>query len=113
MFGGAAGSLARYLVSMLISESYRGRFPLATFAVNVTGSLLIGLFLGWGDSLNLNHRALLVTGLLGGFTTFSALEWELVTLGRTAPPLAMFYAAASVVTGWLACWLGFMLARKI
>lgn len=116
MCGGAAGSLIRYLVTLAVNEKYDGRFPLATFAINVTGSFFIGLLLVLSDREDLLHpnfRPLLVTGLLGGYTTFSTFEWEIFALGRAGSPLAYIYGASSVVVGWAACWVGAMVARRI
>jgi len=113
--GGAVGSLARYLVTLGIHEKYDGRFPLATFLINVLGSFAIGLLLILFDREDLLHpnlRPLLVTGLLGGFTTFSSFEWEVFSLGRSTAPLALFYCIASVTLGWLACWCGAAIARR-
>jgi len=113
--GGAAGSLTRYLATLAINERYDGRFPLATFLINITGSFIIGLLLVLLDREDLLHpnlRPLLVTGFLGGYTTFSSFEWEVVALGRSAPPIAIAYAFSSVVVGFLACWAGTTLARK-
>ncbi len=113
--GGALGSLARYLVSVSVNDSYHGRFPLATFLINVTGSFFIGLLLvllDRGNVLHPNLRFLLVTGLLGGFTTFSSFEFEVFELGRIAPPLALLYCLSSVFLGWLACWGGAALGRR-
>ena len=81
--GGAVGSLARYLVTLGVNEKYDGRFPLATFLINVAGSFAIGLLLILFDRTDLLHpnfRPLLVTGVLGGFTTFSSFEWETFAL---------------------------------
>ena len=115
LVGGSLGSLARYLVTLTVNEHFDGRFPLATFLINVTGSFLIGLFvvlLDRGDLLHPEWRPLLVAGVLGGFTTFSAFEWEIFALGRSTAPLAMFYAVSSVVVGWAACWSGAMIGRR-
>jgi CrcB protein len=114
--GGATGSLVRYLAALGINEHYDGRFPLATFLINVTGSFLIGVFLVVLDREDLMHpnlRPLLVTGFLGGYTTFSTFEWETFALGRSVPPMAVFYALSSVLLGWLACWAGASLGRKV
>lgn len=113
--GGAVGSLARYLVTLGVNEKYDGRFPLATFLINVAGSFAIGLLLilfDRADLLHPNFRPLLVTGVLGGFTTFSSFEWEIFALGRTTPPLALIYCISSVAVGWIACWCGAMLGRR-
>ena len=113
--GGGVGSLARYLATLGVNEHYDGRFPLATFLINVTGSFLIGLltvFLDREDLLHPNWRPLLVTGILGGFTTFSAFEWEIFSRGRSSAPLALFYAVSSVVAGLIACCAGAIISRR-
>ena len=111
MGGGAAGSLLRYTVGQWVTARWPTRFPLATFLINLTGSFLIGLVLGTiGDRESANLRALLVAGFLGGYTTFSAFQWELLRLGRTG--LALAYAAGSVVLGLACCWAGALLAAK-
>jgi CrcB protein len=114
--GGGAGSLARYLVTLGVNERYNGRFPLATFVINVAGSFAIGLILVLLDREDLLHpnlRPLLVTGLLGGFTTFSSFEWEIFALGRSAPAIALGYCVSSVVLGWIACWWGARAAARL
>lgn len=116
MAGGATGSLTRYLAGLAINDHYDGRFPLATFLINVTGSFLIGLLLVLLDKEDLLHpnlRPLLVTGFLGGYTTFSSFEWETFALGRSTPPLAVVYSVSSVILGFLACWAGATLARRV
>ena len=116
MCGGAVGSLLRFVVKRAVNERYDGHFPLATFAINITGSFLIGLLMVWSDHKELLHpnfRPLLVTGLLGGYTTFSAFEWEVFALGRSGSPLAWVYGVSSVLVGWIACWLGAMLALAL
>lgn len=109
------GSLTRYLVTLAVNEKYDGPFPLATFMINVTGSFLIGTLLVVFDREDLLHpnlRPLLVTGVLGGFTTFSSFEWEIFALGRSRSPLALVYALSSLILGWLACWAGASLGRR-
>jgi CrcB protein len=113
--GGAVGSLVRYLAALGVNEHYDGRFPLATFLINVTGSFLIGLLLVLLDREDLLHpnlRPLLVTGFLGGFTTFSTFEWEMFALGRSTPPMALIYGISSVLLGWMACWAGASIGRR-
>lgn len=113
--GGSIGSLTRYLTTLAVNEKYDGRFPLATFLINVTGSFLIGLLvvlLDREDIFHPNYRPLLVTGFLGGFTTFSSFEWEMFALGRSTPPLALLYGLSSVVAGFAACWLGATIGRR-
>ncbi|MBP1806784.1 fluoride efflux transporter FluC [Rubellimicrobium aerolatum] len=103
--GGALGSSARALVGLLVPS------PWATLLVNVAGGLLMGwLFalLGSGTALG----ALLMTGALGGFTTFSAFSLDALRLvegGRGGQALA--YVSASVALSLLACWVGLRLGR--
>jgi CrcB protein len=116
MCGGAVGSLIRYLVTIAVNERYDGRFPLATFAINITGSFLIGILLVLSDREDLVHpnfRPLLVTGFLGGYTTFSTFEWEVFALGQKGSSLAYVYGASSLVVGWAACWAGAAIARRV
>ncbi len=114
--GGATGSMLRYLISRAAGEQFGDRFPFGTLFINLIGSFLIGLLLVTFDRRELLHPnlpPLVITGLLGGFTTFSAFEWETLSLGRTSPPLAILYCASSVLVGLLACWLGVTLGRRI
>jgi fluoride exporter len=113
--GGGFGSLTRYLATLGVNEHYDGRFPLATFLINVTGSFIIGLLLVLFDREDLMHpnlRPLFVTGFLGGYTTFSTFEWDVLALGRSAPPLAVLYALSSVLIGLVACWAGAAIASR-
>jgi CrcB protein len=113
--GGGVGSLTRYLAGLGVNEHYDGRFPLATFLINVTGSFIIGLMLVLLDREDLLHpnlRPLLVTGFLGGYTTFSTFEWEILALGRSTPPMALVYGVSSVLVGLLACWAGASIGRR-
>lgn len=80
--GGGAGSLSRYLLSKIINDHVNILFPLGTLAVNVAGCLLIGfLFSLFGKVLVPSEtRLLLITGFLGGFTTFSSFGLETINL---------------------------------
>ncbi len=95
--GGAAGSVCRYLVSVLAISTLGAGFPWGTLAVNVAGSAAIGLAFGAG--LDGPARLLLVTGFLGGFTTFSAFSLEAAALFERSPMLAVAYVLASVGLG--------------
>jgi len=108
LLGGAVGSLLRYVAAMAITARYSGRFPLATFLINVTGSFAIGVLATLLlDAYNPNWRPLLITGLLGGYTTFSAFEFESFTAFRGGDSaIALLYLLGSVAVGYLACWLG-------
>ncbi len=113
--GGAAGSLLRYVLGSLINNRYSGRFPLATFTINVTGSFLIGLILTILTErahVNPNWRPLIIVGFLGGYTTFSAFEWETYTvIGEGFSIIALLYVILSVIVGYAGCWAGAMAAR--
>jgi len=109
--GGFIGASARHwLGTWLMLASAQHRFPLGTLAINVLGCALIGVFAAFAEhlpALNGPARLLLVTGVLGGFTTFSAFGLEtLLMLRRGDALLASAYVAASVLLGLAAVWLG-------
>ena len=115
--GGGIGAVSRYIVGSLVARFYSSTFPAATFLINVTGSFLIGvlmtLFLN-RSALDPNWRLFLVTGILGGYTTFSTFEWEALTALRTGAALvSLLYIGASVVLGLAAAWAGFMIADRV
>lgn len=105
LLGGAAGSLLRYSAGLLLSSG--------TFFVNITGSFFIGLcatLLPAGSP----WRLLLITGFLGGYTTFSAFQWELFIAIQTGFPWqAALNAVVSVLSGLAACWAGAALANML
>lgn len=114
--GGAIGSTARYLLSRLINEHSTGApFPWGTLTVNVLGCLLIGLLCGLTartSALSPRWQLLLITGLCGGFTTFSTFAYESYLLADTRRILAAAaYAALSLTLGLAAVWLGYRLTR--
>lgn len=113
--GGAGGSVLRYAISVWMTRA-NGAFPMATFAINIAGSFLIGLLARAFSAPDGNPvlRAALTIGFCGGFTTFSTFSAEVVTLmqeGRTAR--AMAYVVVSVVTGVLAVLAGLALGGRI
>jgi fluoride exporter len=116
VIGGGAGALARYVGASAIMTRFGGKFPLGTWVINVTGSLLIGFLmtiLTERFKLDPNWRLLLVVGFLGGYTTFSSFEWETYTAVREgALWIGMFNVVSSIVVGYVAVWLGAMLARR-
>lgn len=112
--GGFVGSVARYkLGGWLLHLSAQGRFPYGTFAVNVIGCLVAGVLAGLVERHGLfsaEARLFLFTGLLGGFTTFSAFGLETTFLLRRGETwTAAGYVGASVLLGIAACWLGIRL----
>ena len=108
--GGAFGSVLRFLVSVAALEVFGTGFPWGTLAVNVLGSAAIGTLGGLGIAGNL--RLLLITGVLGGFTTFSAFSLETGLLWQRAWWLSVVYVAASLALGLAAFALCFWLARR-
>jgi fluoride exporter len=115
--GGAVGSILRYLCQRWINETYQHTFPLATFLVNITGCLLIGVFYAMaekGSILTPQARLLLVTGFCGGFTTFSTFAFENVSLLRSGDLLySLLYISGSVVLGVLAVYLGVFVIKQL
>jgi CrcB protein len=107
--GGALGSVARYAVSVLALSMLGGGFPWGTLAVNVLGSAAIGIAAGAG--LEGGARLLVITGFLGGFTTFSAFSLETASLAERAPGLAALYVAASICLGLAAFGLAWWFMR--
>ena len=108
--GGALGSVVRYLVSVLALEWLGAAFPWGTLAVNVIGSALIGVLAGLGVSGD--WRLFLVTGCMGGFTTFSAFSLETGMLFERSPALAALYVVMSLALGLGAFAAGLLLIRN-
>lgn len=113
--GGAAGSALRYLVGTAVTAWTGGGFPWATLAVNVTGSLAMGICFQLLAAREASAmQLLLMTGFLGGFTTFSAFSLEAVQLWtRGAAMQSLAYGAASVTVSIAALVLGLWLARML
>lgn len=115
LVGGAAGSLARFIVGTAIMTRLGGRFPFGTVFINITGSFLIGFAMTFltERTMNPNWRFLLVVGFLGGYTTFSSFQWETLSLARDGSRwLALLNGVGSVVVGYVAVWLGAEAAVK-
>ncbi len=112
--GGALGAIARYLMGgWVLHHTLQWRFPVGTFAVNVAGCLAVGVLAGLAERHALfspSLRVFLFTGLLGGFTTFSAFGLEtLYLLRRGETGVAAAYVVGSMVLGLAAVWLGWRL----
>jgi fluoride exporter len=115
--GGAIGSLARWYLGTWLQTASGSAFPFGTLGVNVFGSLVIGFLLGIGAAdggIKDGWRLFLVTGVLGGFTTFSAFSAEtlLMMRGSEYGPAAV-YVAISITFSLVAAGLGLAIGRAI
>ncbi|MCB1362274.1 MAG: fluoride efflux transporter CrcB [Rhodobacteraceae bacterium] len=113
--GGAIGASGRYLTGMAAIRLMGPGFPWGTLAVNVLGSFAMGVVVVALGHLSANRFApLLMTGILGGFTTFSAFSLDAMTIWeRGQQGLAMGYVAASVILSLVAIAGGMWMTRSI
>ena len=110
--GAALGSLARLQISYWIQTPSETSFPWSTFIVNVIGALLIGLIASSPNIMNNEtRRHFVVTGVLGGFTTFSAIAVETLQLAST-PLISVTYVVATFAIGIAATHLGSLLGDR-
>lgn len=114
-FGGALGSVARYAVSNLFFQRFGVGFPWGTFAINVSGAFVIGVVMQLAATrvgMSPVVRLFVTTGVLGGYTTFSAFAYEAYALAGEGLALqGIAYAAGSVVAGIAAAYLGVVAVR--
>jgi len=114
--GGAIGSMARYAAVGYITPLFNYRFPVGTFIVNISGSFLIGLayvLLVEKAVLPSEWRLFFITGILGGFTTFSAFSLEMLQMWQEGHVLnSIFYATSSVALGLFFAYLGMQLTQR-
>jgi len=118
--GGAGGSVVRWLVGIGVGERFKGStFPLGTLLINVSGAFLMGLLstlfnIDWKDRYGNNLTALVLTGVLGGYTTFSAYQLDTANLyNKRTRGLAAFYWIGSVAAGLIAAALGAITAKLL
>lgn len=114
--GSFIGGVFRYLLSQFIQAKFLSTFPFGTLFVNLTGCFLIGLVFGLADRGNLNQewRLFLATGLLGGFTTFSAFSNETVGMLRDGQIWhALAYIASSIVIGLASTFIGISIIKLL
>jgi len=114
--GGGIGALLRYLVSLGFGSFWAGAFPLGTFAINLAGCFAIGVLAGLSERLPVDPqlRLFLQTGILGGFTTFSAFGLEALQLAQRGEwGTAAAYVLGSNLLGLALAFAGFALARTV
>jgi CrcB protein len=116
--GGGIGSVLRYIVTVGVTQRFGPGFPWGTFLINVTGSLVIGVVFELSQTRAIGMspalRLFLMTGILGGYTTFSTFSLDLLLLfSERAAAAAMLYAGASVVLGLAAAFAGVVLVRAL
>jgi CrcB protein len=117
--GGGIGATARHSVNVAVLRALGPGFPWATLIVNVTGSILMGLLAGYlafraGVSLTQHARLFLATGVLGGYTTFSAFSLDAALLmERGAAGQAVLYVLGSVLLSILGLFAGLWLVRAL
>lgn len=115
--GGGIGALTRHFSVMGMEKIFGPVFPAGTLFVNVVGSFVIGLLLeSWALKWQVSHemRAFIVTGFLGGFTTFSAFSFDVFRLAETGQAVAaVLYIIASVLLSIAAVFAGVFLIRGL
>lgn len=112
--GSFLGGVLRYMISVSIQTRFLATFPYATLSVNIIGCLIIGILLGLSERIFLSNevKLFLATGLLGGFTTFSAFSAETIALFRLGHMTSAFtYIAMSMCLSLLATFVGLTITR--
>lgn len=116
--GGFLGANARYWIGLWVQDRFGSAFPWSTFVINVTGSFVLGFFLTLLTDRYVPNaptlRLAVAVGFVGAYTTFSTFEWETVELVVISAWLRAFAnALGSLIAGFLAVWLGVILARLL
>jgi fluoride exporter len=118
-FGAGFGGMLRHGVNVAATRTLGSDFPWGIFIINVSGCLLMGLIAGWlafrtQHGWSQDVRLLLTTGVLGGYTTFSAFSLDFATLWeRGAQANAIVYVLASVILSLAAVFLGLTIVRVL
>jgi len=113
--GSFIGGVFRYLLSLLIQAKTVSQFPSHTLTVNIIGCFFIGVVFGIFDKGRISHewKLFLTTGILGGFTTFSAFSNETIVLFREGHiGYALLYISASVFLGLLATYVAYLSVKQ-
>lgn len=115
--GGGVGSIARYWCQKWFADHIQNSFPWGTFTVNILGCFLIGLIYALAEKTTLlspQTRLMLITGLCGGFTTFSTFAFENMSLVRSGDYVYLIlYISASVLLGIAAVFAGIGLIKLL
>jgi len=114
--GGFLGANARFWLSAWIQNRIQGAFPWGTLLINVSGSLVMGLFMGFmlARDWSTNWRLFFAVGILGGYTTFSAFSYESIKLMSDGNFGGAFgYITASVILSVTAAFLGLVVVRVL
>lgn len=115
--GGFLGANARYLLGGVVAERWGTVFPWATFAINISGSFILGLFLAFAEERPWMHpssRLMFAVGFVGAYTTFSTFEYESIRLIQEGEMLLAFAnVAGSVLAGLFAVFAGIVLGEWI
>ncbi|MCW5908221.1 MAG: fluoride efflux transporter CrcB [Chitinophagales bacterium] len=112
--GSFIGGVARFLLSQLLQSKISQPFPVGTLVVNIIGCLVIGSVFGLGEKTHISAewRLFIMTGVCGGFTTFSAFGLETISLLRDGQHVyALTYIVASILLGLLATFGGMLLFK--
>jgi CrcB protein len=112
--GSFIGGVCRYLLSVLVQAKMQSNFPFGTLTVNIIGCFFIGIVFGIFDKGQMSNewRLFLATGILGGFTTFSAFSNETFILFKGGHAgYALLYILASVLLGLLATYIAYLLVK--
>lgn len=112
---GAMGALMRYVLGRFVAERTGSPFPFGTLLINVSGAFLMGLIFVAASRhlISSPMQAILATGFLGGYTTFSTMSWEGVQLMHGSRWTSILYLGGTVALGLLAVVLGASLGRVI
>ena len=112
--GSFIGGIFRYLLSLLIQSKTTTHFPLGTLTVNIIGCFFIGIVFGMFEKGQMSNewKLFFATGVIGGFTTFSAFSNETFVLFRAGHVgYALLYVGASVLLGLLATYTAYLLVK--